>query len=175
MKHFYTVLSLSTLLSLHISAETNLGTINSIANGFGTVEECKQTPADVTTCRELPNDDNLLKILNLATTNQCIAGHNEYEKSGRDLPNCPTEKDAIRGLDHTYPSGAIFAVYNGKNSGFLNDMIKNYFVNNNEGKFNLVLPRNLHSRLTQDQSLMTLLNNPRVNIISVATMPAVDR
>ncbi|MCF8059891.1 MAG: protein-arginine deiminase domain-containing protein [Bacteriovoracaceae bacterium] len=149
--------------------------MNSIQNGFGNIEECEQTEQDISSCGLSAIDDSLSGLLNLTTMNQCIASTESYQNSGIEVPECPNTDDGIKGLDHSFPSGALFGLYSGNNSAFLTDLITNYFSDNPIGKFNVVLPRDLIYSLKQDQALINLLNNPRINIIDVETTPNVDR
>lgn len=172
-----TFLFTSTTYSLGI-VERNpqtLGTFNSLDNGFGTIEECK-APENQGACgRDL--DSALDGIIDLATTNQCIASNEEFAKSGIDIPNCPTTDNEgdFKGLNHSFPSAGIFGMYTGNNSSFLQDLIQEYISDNPAGKFNLVLPRPFIGALKDDQSLTRLLNNKRVNIIQVESFPSVER
>jgi hypothetical protein len=171
---FFIISIMTTCLNL-TWAENTLGTLNSVQNGFGNIEECKQTAQNISSCGLAAVDDTLASLLNLTTMNQCIASTESYQNSGVEVPDCPNTDDGIKGLDHSFPSGALFGLYSGDNSAFLTDIITNYFSDNPSGKFNVVLPRDLIDVLKDDQALIGLLNNPRINIIDVATTPEVDR
>jgi len=168
---FFTV-ALNYAFSIEITART-FGTVNSINNGFGTVQECQSSNENSGCNRDL---ENLLSgILNLTTQNQCIASRQEFNQSGIDIPNCPDPNGGFRGLDHSYPSGGIFGLYTGDNSAFLHGLVTEYLSDNPAGRFNLVLPRTRINSLQNDQSLISVINNSRVNIIPVETMPSVER
>ena len=162
-------------------SNTNLGTILTIEKGLATVKECQKEEIKSGPC--LPDPlEGLRDILNFATTNQCLAGAASLKNAGIEVPECPDGFDDLKGLDNTYPSSGIFAIYAaGYNRNFLYDLASNYLKNNPVGRFNLVLPMNLNSEvdmdiasiLREDEELLEILNSPRVNIINVATMPAV--
>ena len=164
------------VLSKTVAAQdtTNLATINTIRNGFATVNECQRCYKD-----EPCFDDSFKMLLEedleLATIGQCIASLEDYKKEGMDVPKCPEDLNDIKGLDNTHPSGGIFALYTGDNSLFLKDLISNYFKNDKAGKFNLVLPREHVEALKKEPALVKLFNSKRVNIVYVETMPSVGR
>lgn len=147
---------------------TNAGTISSIQNGLATRCEKKDPP-----CYNLA--DVFGKGLNLATIGQCMASINEFEEAGVEVPECPQNLEDIQGLDNTYPSGGIFALYTGDNDLFLKDLITNYLNSSKGGKFNLILPKNLTEDLKSKPDLLALFNSRRVNIVPVQTTPYVDR
>ena len=161
---------------------TNLGTINTIRNGFATVKECAKEKDQ---CNRDPNpikhDKALEDVLNLATTNQCVAGVTAYEKAGIKVPKCPEDSCDIKGLDNTHPSRGIFALYTGDNDLFLKDLIQSYLKSNPAGKFNLVFPKTSYygqssiEKLKAQPDLLELLNSEQVNIVYVETMPSVDK
>tara|TARA_Y100000782_G_scaffold97334_1_gene110275 strand:- start:471282 stop:472979 length:1698 start_codon:yes stop_codon:yes gene_type:complete len=151
----------------------DLGTLNSVNNGFGTVEECEEDDS-LNGCSG-KMDDALKDILDLATVNQCVASHAEVENSGIDIPNCPQPGTDFRGLDHTFPSGGIFAMYMGNNSAFLQNLIDEYRKDNPAGRFNLVIPRGYIDNLKEDEELTKKLNQAQVNIVQVEAMPSVER
>lgn len=159
--------------SLEITERT-LGTINSINNGFGTIEECGNSHENIG-CDRGTVDNILESILDLTTQNQCIASRDEFDRMGIDIPECPGPGESLRGLDHSYPSGGMFALYTGDNSGFLQDLVTEYLDDSPAGTFNLVLPRTHINELESDSALVEVINNSRVNIIMVETMPAVKR
>jgi hypothetical protein len=155
-------------------ADTNLGTLNTVKNGFGHLNECSSR-SDKPGCRD-SSSHSLTDILDFATTNQCIASQTDFQASGLNVPDCPQGSDQIRGLDNTYPSVGTFALYTGKNNNFIFDLAQNYLAGNQVGKFNLVLPKTNISRLkSADPELLALLNSPQVNIIEVNTTPAVGK
>jgi len=163
------------LYSASLLAETNYGTINTLTNGFGTVNECtNETPHAVSNC---PTDiaPDLSQILDLATTNQCVSSYDEFRKAGIKVPKCPKDQDSIKGLDNTHPSGGIFALYNGINDSFIANLAQGYLAGNNVSKFNLVIPKSKIKYLKSNPELVKLLNNSRVNIVQLDTMPSVDR
>ena len=164
------------ILSQAVSAEgtTNLATINTITNGFATVNECQRCYS-VAPCFDDAFKELLEETLELATIGQCTASLEDYEKEGMDVPKCPEDLNSLKGLDNTHPNGGIFALYTGNNSLFLKDLISNYFKNNKVGKFNLVLPRDRAGSLKNEPALVELLNSKRVNIVHVETMPSVGK
>lgn len=162
------------IYSLGVSEHAqDLGTLNSVNNGFGTVEECEEDDS-LNGCNG-KMDDALKDILDLATVNQCVASHAEVENSGIDIPNCPQPGTDFRGLDHTFPSGGIFAMYMGNNSAFLQNLIDEYRNDNPAGRFNLVIPRGYIDNLKEDEELTKKLNQAQVNIVQVEAMPSVER
>jgi len=172
-------LLLSILISTKLFAQEasvdQLGTLNTIQNGFATVAECQSDQREGVNCAGTALDESLKDILNLTTTNQCVASSEELQNTGIAIPNCPEANDSLKGLDHSYPSGGIFSVYTGNNDGFIEELLSEYLDDNPGGRFNLVLPRTHQSFLKYNPQLTQLLNNDAVNIIQVETMPSVGR
>ena len=164
------------VLSKTVAAQgtTNLATINTIRNGFATVNECQRCYTGES-CFDESFKLLLEEDLELVTIGQCIASLEDYKEEGMEVPKCPEDLNDIKGLDNTHPSGGIFALYTGDNSLFLKDLISNYFENDKAGKFNLVLPREHVEALKKEPALVKLLNSKRVNIVYVETMPSVGR
>lgn len=158
----------------NLNAETNLGTLNTVQNGFGTVEECKSSKDEDSECK-VDLYESLKDVLNFTTTNQCISTKTELKESGVSIPKCPKSEDQVKGLDNTYPTVGIFALYNGRNDSFIYDLANNYLNSNKSGKFNLVLPKDEIDSLKKNSKLLKLLNNPRVNIVPVLTTPKVKK
>ncbi len=175
MFHLLLTILISTKVFAQVASTEQLGTLNTIQNGFATVAECQNEQTEGVNCAGTALDESLKDILNLATTNQCVASNEDLQNTGIDIPNCPEASDSLKGLDHSYPSGGIFSVYTGNNDGFIEDLLTEYLADNPGGRFNLVLPRERQSYLQNNPNLSRLLNNESVNIIQVETMPAVDR
>ena len=155
------------------SAGTNLGTISSIQNGMAQIKECTKPTQANQACSTGPMagiDD----VLNFTTTNQCMASKNQLSRNG-SIPKCPRPGDNIQGLDNTYPSAGTFAIYTGDNDSFIHDFAKNYLASGGKGKFNLVLPKDQIFYLRMNKELLSVLNNPRVNVVQVQTTPNVGR
>ena len=154
-------------------SNTNLGTILTVQKGLATVKECQRDGTQTGPCPKGDPMEGLQDILNFATTNQCLAGEASFQNAGIDVPECPDGFDDLKGLDNTYPSSGIFAIYSVMNRNFLYDLVSSYLKDNPVGRFNLVLPLDMASHLQKDSELLEVLNSPRVNIINVATMPSV--
>lgn len=167
-------LFLTGLLFSTLTIANNLGTINSIRNGFGTVNECTKAQEFKNDCNDESLED-IKELLNFTTTSQCIASMQDYKDSGIEIPTCPKNSDQIKGLDNTHPTGGIFALYTGNNDAFIEDLTKSVLNGTDIAKFNLVLPRSRIKFLKENKSLLKLLNQKRVNIINVETMPSVER
>ncbi|MDA9793054.1 protein-arginine deiminase domain-containing protein [Bacteriovoracaceae bacterium] len=155
-------------------AETNLGTLNTIKTGFATLKECESTDKGLGTCPGNPLQ-GLEDLLNFTTTNQCIASKSHFKNHEVSIPKCPGSNDQIKGLDNTFPTAGIFALYTGDNDSFIHNLVSNYLEGNEAGRFNLVLPKSKMSLLRNNPELIKVLNSSRVNIIPVDTMPSVDR
>lgn len=158
-----------------VFAETTMGTIRTIENGFATVEECHSDAEIPTPHCPSDFDREISELLNFATTNQCIAETQQFESLGMDIPACPDDSTQVRGLDNTHPTGGIFTLYNGENDNFIYDLTTNFLSNNPVGKVNIVIPRARFINLRTNPQLINVLNNPRVNIVPVNTMPSVDK
>ena len=135
MKQFIIKLMILNLLMIPKGIQSSLaittyGTLNSIENGFGHIQECQAEPTNAPNCSKKGGGQGLLEILNLATVNQCIALEEEMSRSNLDIPDCPDSKSRFKMLDHSYPSGALFALYNGRNSGFLQELVSEYLNDN---------------------------------------------
>ena len=157
--------------SLSIFGKTNLGTINTIRNGFATIKECRASAMDI--CLEAPLD-SIKDILNFTTSNQCLASEMSFGKMNMAIAKCPQSDDQVRGLDNTYPSAGVFALYTGYNNNLIHDLASSYLTGPGSGRFNLVIPRDRIDLLKSNPDLIRVLNSKRVNIIDVATMPTVD-
>lgn len=166
---FFTV-----VMSFEVFADTNLGTLHTIKNGFATVKECESVGGSPTTICNTELYKQLGGMIEFSTTNQCIASKAQIQASGQKIQKCPDSIDDIRGLDNTYPNGGMFALYTGNNDSFIHDLANNY-LKDGVGKFNLVLPKGNISALITNKKLVKILNNKRVNIVEVDTMPSVDR
>ncbi len=167
-----TLVTLLLSLAKCLVCETNLGTINTIENGMATIKECQ---ADIEEdCLYEPFEE-LKDILNFTTTNQCLAEEMLFQEHGIQVPECPQSPDDIKGLDNTYPTGGIFALYASDNRNFIYDFVQSYLDSSPVGRFNLVLPIVYLEELKKDEILMNILNSPRVNIINVKTFPSVER
>ena len=86
-----------------IGGGTNLGTIQTIRKGFATVKECQQEKDKP--CSEQDNVFNKLmaESLDLATTGQCVASLENYEKAGIDVLKCPENLCDLKGLSNIHP------------------------------------------------------------------------
>ncbi len=182
-KIFFISLFFLTLFISKASCDTNLGTINSLTRGFATLKECQLEQEDHYVCKnKLFNKfgdlfDFAIKrrgILKFATTNHCIASKAKISASGIKIPKCPTHFDKIQGLDNTFPTAGIFALYTGDNDNFIHDLASS-FLKKGEGVFNLVLPKSKIRSLKKNPLLLNLLNTKKVNIITLNTMPSVQR
>jgi hypothetical protein len=160
------------LYGLQVYAETNLGAINSIQNGFLESSECGPNEASINNCPS-PAVSDLFNILNLATQNQCIASEVEYQSQGVSLPECPDESDQIKGMDNTHPTGGMFAYYYGNNASFIHNLVTNFLNDNEVGRFNVIIPENSMSDLREQPELAAALNHPRVNVIPLKHAPRV--
>ena len=154
----------------------NLGTILTVQKGLATIKECggdAQTGSPASD--PIVGLPELRDILNFTTTNQCLASAASFQNAGIDIPQCPDSLDDLKGLDNTYPTGGIFAIYTGDNRNFLYDFSSTYLKSNPLGRFNLVLPVDMVSQLQNDSELLEVLNSPRVNIVDVAVMETVQQ
>lgn len=158
----------------HIIASTNLGTINTISNGFATINECPPANNSSTSICNTEIFKEFMDLIKFATTNNCIASNAAIRATGQTIPRCPKSNNEIRGLDNTYPTAGIFALYTGDNDTFVHDLVLNYTKKNN-GIFNLILPIGRINILKKNQQLLKTLNNANVNIIEVETSPRVSR
>ena len=168
---FYCALN---LISNIVFSSTNLGTINTIQNGFATIDECSNNLNSASNDCENLLDIQLSGILTLPTTNECIASNAQIKASGHKIPKCPKSINELKGLDNTHPNGGIFALYTGNNDSFIYDLLSNY-LKDGSGKFNLVLPKANIYKLINNPQLIKILNNKRINIVEVNTTPKVDR
>lgn len=170
-----TLIRASFFLSLGVFAETNLGTINTIRNNnLASLVECQKNSSSNLECYQsaLPALDD---ILDLTTTNKCLATKVDFKDHHLNIPKCPKGDDAIKGLDNTFPSVGTFAVYMGDNTNFLVDLAKSYLSGSEVGRFNLIVPQGLITDLRNNKDLIPVLNNPRVNIIPTNFIPLVKR
>jgi hypothetical protein len=108
-----------------VFAATNLGTLNTVKNGLATVKECYNGENDIS-CSKSLLDGHLSDILPLASLNMCLANDVNNQSNGHVIPDCPSGDEQIQGLDNTYPSGAIFSFYNGRNDSFIYELFTNY-------------------------------------------------
>ena len=164
---------ISIFFLLHIcQANTNLGVLNTIRNGFAEVKSCREisnSNQEEEICHpDLPDD--IKEILNLVSKNQCLASKLEYQNINIDIPDCPSSTDQIKGVDNTYPSSGIFVFYNGENDNFIHDLASSYLSDdNNAGRFNLILPSSKVALLRNNQQLVEVLNSKRVNVLNINT------
>ena len=168
------IIILHFLLAIHSLGGSNLGTINTIQNGLATIKECEEQNNPERNCN-YDGLEELKGILNLTTTGQCLASQAQFQESGLQVPKCPESLDQLKGLDNTYPTGGIFALFTGDNANFIHNFVNRYLESTPVGHFNLVLPRDRIERLITNTKLMKTLNSERVNIVDVNTTPRVER
>lgn len=159
-----------TLLSIITTtfAGTNLGTINSVKNGFATIEECTSSSKETGPCAK-SSLGILSNLLDQVTTNQCLISKDEYKDF--NIPKCPTGKDKIKGLDNTHPAAGVFVTYMGVNAGFVKNFAKDFLKNDPLAKVNIVIPIAQAKSLESHPDLVEVINNPRVNIVMAKTSP----
>ena len=159
-------ISLFTFTLFQVFAGTNLGTINSVKNGFATIDECRSTKNSFTPCE---NDElgPLAGILNQVTTNQCLTSKDKYD--GLDIPSCPKGSDKVKGLDNTHPSAGVFVTYMDVNAGFVKNFVRDFLENDEHAKVNIVIPKNMTNSLDKHPDLVKVINNSRVNVIIAKT------
>jgi hypothetical protein len=155
--------------------ETNLGTINTIENGFATLNECEAKSSNEESCNRSQSMEGLRSILNFTTTNQCIASRSDFKAAGVSIPKCPSPSDTISGLDNTNPTAGTFALYTGDNDSFIANLASSYLSSGSVGRFNLIIPKDNINFIKESTALLEILNSNRVNIIEVDTMPSVER
>jgi hypothetical protein len=149
-------------------AGSNLGTINSVKNGFATIGECSSKESSQSPCVK-QDLGALSSILDQVTTNQCLISKDEYKNL--ELPKCPTGKDKVKGLDNTHPAAGVFVTYMGQNAGFVKNFTKDFLENDSFAKVNIVIPISQAGSLESHPDLVEVINNPRVNIVMARTSP----
>ena len=149
-------------------AGSNLGTINSIKNGFATIEECSSERTSAGPCAE-SGLGALSNLLDQVTTNQCLISKDEYKDL--NLPKCPSGEDKIKGLDNTDPAAGVFVTYLRLNAGFAKNFTKDFLDNDPLAKVNIVIPIAQAQSLESHPDLIEVINNPRVNIVMAKTSP----
>lgn len=169
---------LITFILMHIvvntNATTNLGTLNTVRNGFATLKECSRESGGQYNCKAGPLD-SLKDVLSYTTTNQCLATKADFKEKKLSIPHCPDGNGQLSGLDNTHPTVGTFALYTGSNDNFIHNLASSYLNGSAVGRFNLVLPKSQIDNLKKNSDLIKILNSPRVNIVEVETMPKVDK
>lgn len=160
------ILSVSGLL-----AETNLGTINTIISGRASLRECGTGRSGG--CQDSALPDQLASIIKNASVGSCISSAYDLQKSGVDVPKCPKGEGDLKGLDHTYPAGGIFALYYPRNEQFISDLVKG--SQKSKSKINLVVVKSEISELLKDSTLINLIDQKRINFIIVDEFPRVGK